>query len=352
MSKKKMMLAAALITGCTMVKAQMVNYTTPVNNPNSYKRSMLYLDLFTADTHLDPTMGSGAKFETMVGGRIMPWAQVKFAWADAATHHVVSGYPTNEGGQKKHLSIEAGGALFLTNQNLNKKVRVVLSSHRSGNYTHTRYLNVSALVKRQMGVRGGIFTNRMALEFDDDSHKYFHYESKDGKIVAPIQSVGSSGVNQPAGEYYKPVTNASNACLYGGLHKRKITNVSISTNTDGYKSNRAISDLYVDVMLSPVTGIANVVDIKGQEWKIVADKGGIRHLGWRAGYSHHNGQKVSLCYNFEVGQRPGPVMGESFMGDGSYISIGMGISIGSNKFFGIPPKSSKKSSPSTTKDKK
>ena len=120
--------------------------------------------------------------------------------------------------------------------------------------------------------------------------------------------------------------------IYGGLHYRKITNVEISTG-EGIKANRNTVDLYADIMLAPVVPISNVIDNEGKEWKIVPQSGAIRHLGWKAGATHHNCGRVSLEYNFEFGQKPGPIMGKDFMNSGAYISMGMGLSIGSRKYF-------------------
>ena len=314
---------ASLLTTSMALQAQNVSYRKTENDPDDYKRTMLYLDLFTADTYLNACLGSAVKMETMVGSRIMPFVQVKFAWADASTSHVVTGFPENKGGQKKQLVLDMGSAFYLVNKNATKNVKVVLSSSSFGGYTHTRYIRIPATVKKLFGVEGGVYVNRRALEFDSKSHQYFKYQSKDGNVTVPIDEVGSSTGNvQPSGEAYKPLSMTHVFSIYGGLHYRKITNVEISSG-EGIKANRNTLDLYADVMLAPAVPISNVID----------NSGAIRHLGWKAGFTHHNCKKVSFEYNFEFGQKPGPIMGKDFMDNGTFISLGMGLTIGSGKYF-------------------
>ncbi len=335
---RKMITTCTLVAAGMMTNAQTVSYKVSTNDANDYKRTMLYIDVFTADYYLTPTIGSALKLETMVGGRIMPWAKINFAWFDAATSHAVTGFPTNAGGQKKQLITDLGAAFYLTGKIKTKKVKVILSSHKSGNTTYSKYLRVPGEVKTQFGVEGGVNINRKALEFEDDSHDYFHYRSVSNGSEQPIGSVGGGSATSPAGEFYKPLSMTTVFSMYGGIHLRKITNLTILAGSYGAKSNRNITDLYVDVMAAPSVKVDNVIDIAGKEWQLVPQAGAIRHLGWRAGFTHHNGQKVSFSYNFEFGQKPGPIMGKDILNNGTYISLGMGLTVGSNKYLGLPHK--------------
>src|SRR4051812_23242092 len=121
---RKMILGTAMLAASINASAQMTSYTMLHSDPDDYKRSVVYFDLFTADTYLNPNLGSALKVETVILNRIMPWVQMKYSWADANTHHVVSGYPTNASGQKKQFILDAGGALFLVSKNKNKRVKV------------------------------------------------------------------------------------------------------------------------------------------------------------------------------------------------------------------------------------
>jgi len=338
---KKMILGCAIAAAATVSQAQTVSYKVSTNDANDYKRTMLYIDVFTADYYLTPTIGSALKLETMVGGRIMPWAKINFAWFDAATSHAVSGYPTNAGGQKKQLITDLGAAFYLTNKVKTKKVKVVLSSHKSGNTTYSKYLRIPGEVKTMFGVEGGVNIARKALEFEDDSHEFYSYKSVSDGSEQPIGSVGGGSASSPAGEFYKPLSMTTVFSIYGGIHLRKITNLTILAGSYGARSNRNATDLYADIMYAPAVSISNVVDIAGKEWQLAPQAGGIRHLGWRAGFIHHNSQKVSFSYNFEFGQKPGPVMGKDLLNNGTYISLGMGLTVGSNKFIGVAHKKKK-----------
>ena len=327
---RKIAITAAVSGLALSASAQMTSYTKVSDDPHSYKPTAAYIDLFNADTYLDASISYGLKVETVVLKRLMPWVQYRHSYMDMATHHVVSGYPTKEGGLKKQMVLDIGGALFLADHEKKKSLKVVLSSFSGGGYTHTRYMMVPGTRRRMFGVEGGVFYNRKALEFDDASHSMYSYKTPSGQVV-PIDGVGtSSGNPQPAGESYKPLSMTNVVSIYGGVRMRKVTSLFI--NVGGRtKNNAKVSDLYFDLMLAPVVPIADVVDINGAKWGIEAKSGSIRHLGWRMGYSARGVKTAGLQYNFEFGQRPGPMLSKEFLGNGTFISMGLGVSIAYKK---------------------
>ncbi|PQJ10763.1 hypothetical protein CJD36_012390 [Flavipsychrobacter stenotrophus] len=326
----KITITAALCAITVSASAQMTSYTKTSDDPHNYKPTAAYIDLFNADTYLDASISYGVKVETVILKHLMPWVQYRHSYLDIATHHVVSGYPTKEGGLRKQMVLDLGGAFFLADKEKKKPLRVVLSSFSGGGYTHTRYMMVPGTMRRMFGVEGGVFYNRKALEFDDDSHSMYSYKTPTGQEV-PIEGVGTSSSNpQPAGESYKPLSMTNVVSIYGGLRLRKVTSLFI--NVGGRtKNNAKVSDLYADIMLAPVVPIADVVDINGAKWGIEAKSGSIRHLGWRVGYSARGVKTLGFQYNFEFGQRPGPMLSKSFMANGTFISMGFGVSIAYKK---------------------
>lgn len=327
---KKLLLASILASAASTVSAQSVSYKTLSDDPGKYKLTAVYVDLFNADTYLGAGIGYGLKLETVLLKRLMPRIDYKYSYMDASTHHVVSDYPTSEGGLHKQMILDLGAVLFLANKEKKKNLRVVLSSYSTGRTTHTRYIMVPGTVKRMMGVEGGIYYNRKALEFDDASHELYNYKTPSGQEV-PIEGVGqSSGNPQPSGESYKPLSMTNVASLYGGVHLRKVTSLFIMAE-GRKKSNARVGDLYADVMLAPVVPIKDVIDVSGAKWGIEAKSGAIRHLGWRVGYSLRGVRTLGFQYNFEFGQKPGPKLGTGFMDNGTYISLGMGFSLAFRK---------------------
>lgn len=339
-----------LMMSMVNANAQSVSYKLKETDPTGYRKSVLYIDPFNVDTYLNPCIGGGFKAETVIAQRIMPSVSMKYSYLDAATHHAVSGYPTAAGGLKKQLIVDAGAALFLINKNKNKRVKVVLSSHKSGNVTTTKYLMVPSEVKKLFGFEGGLYYNRKALEFDDDSHKMYHYRDASGAVDGPIGDVGGSSAagTQPSGEYYKPLSMARIFSVYGGIRSRKVTHTVIKTDNYGTRANNSVFDFFADIMLAPATSIKDVVDNSGAVWSLDPQAGSIRHLGWRAGFAQHNSFKTSFQYSFEFGQRPGPKLGSGFMDNGTYISLGMGISIGFNKEIKTKDKAPKTDVPAKT----
>lgn len=309
--------------------AQKVSYTVVKDEPSKYKPTMAYIEAFNADTHIGATIGYGLKLETLLLGRILPSVLYRGSYLDANASHVVSGYPTVSGGQKKGMTIEAGSALFLTSKERKRNLRVVLSSRKSGNVTTTHYIMAPGTVKKMMGVHAGFNVNRRSLEFDDDSHTMYDYKAPNGTLV-PIPSVGNGGANVPAGEYYQPLSTTNIVSLYAGGRIRRVTNLVL--DVDGRKKrNDKVNDWYADVMLAPVVPISDVVDINGVKWGIEAKSGSIRNLGWRVGLMSRGSGVASFAYNFEFGQKPGPKMGKGFMDNGTYISIGCGMSLAFRK---------------------
>lgn len=327
---KKVLIAAAIMAISGTVSAQSVKYSVLSDNPAGYKPTTACIDLFNADTYLGANISWGVKLETVLLKRIMPYINVRSAYLDAATHHVVSGYPTSDGGLHKQMNVDLGGALFLGNKEKQKNLRVVLSSYSTGRVTHTRYIMVPGTMVRLMGVEAGLTYSRRALQFDDASHDLYNYKTPSGQVV-PIQSVGASGsYPQPAGESYQPLSMSNIVSIYGGVHLRKVTSLFIMAE-GRKKSNARVSDVYVDIMAAPVVPIKDVVDISGATWGIEAKSNAIRHLGWRVGFATRGVRTLGLQYSFEFGQKPGPKLGKDFMDNGTYISVGMGFSLAFRK---------------------
>ncbi len=324
---------AALLTTLSIANsnAETVTYKLVTDAPAQYKPTNVYIDLFDADTYLGPSIGYGVKVETVLLGKIMPSVFFKSYYLDAnARHNKSDGYPMPDGGLGKQTVLDLGCTLFLIGKEKKKDLRVVLSSHSSGKYTFTKYTMIPGTIKRQFGVEGGIYYNRRALEFDDASHSLYKYKSSTG-VESPIESVGGSGINQPAGNYYQPYSMTNVVSLYGGVKLRKITNLVVDVN-GRKKSNAKVIDLYADIMLAPIIPIADIVDQNGAKWEIKPESNALRHLGWRAGAMMRGSRTASIQFNFEFGQKPGPKLGTGFMENGTYINMGVGLGLGFKKF--------------------
>jgi len=344
MKTTKYILCAGILLASLLSKAQTISYNLIESDPDKYKRTALHLGLLNFDTYNGMSVGSIFKLETVIADRIMPWAEVRPSWLDDATHHVVSGYPTAVGGLKKQLVTDFGSAFFLVSKNKRKKVKVILSSSssRSGRMTRTttHYVMIPSEVKRMFGVRGGIYSNRRVLEMDESAHPFYHYKSLDGQTDVAINNVGQGGSAGPTGEYYKPLPMAHIMDFYGGLHYRKVTNTIIRTG-GRQRCNTRVLDLFADVMTAPVVSISNVVDNSGQEWKIAPQSGAIKRIGWRAGFISHSSRGVGFEYSVDFGQKPGPVLGKTSLSNGTYLSVCMGMNIGSGKSFNVKHKKKK-----------
>ncbi len=338
-----------LILSTVNATAQSVSYMLKETDPSGYRKSVLYIDPFNVDTYLTPCIGGGFKLETVIAQHLMPFIGVKYSYLDAVTLRSVTNYPIATGGLKKQLVVDAGAAFFVVNKNKKKNVKVILSSHKSGDVTTTKFLTIPSEVKKLLGFEGGLYYNRKALEFRDGSHPLYHYRMEGSTASQPIADVTSfpSG-GQPSGNFYKPMSMARIFSVFGGIRSRRVTHTVIKTEKYGTRANNSAFDMYADMMISPGTSIKEVVDNSGTVWEIKPQAGAIRHLGWRAGFAFHNSFRTSFQYSFEFGQKPGPKMGSGFLYNGSYISLGVGIAIGFNKEIKTKDKAPKTDAPAKT----
>ncbi len=346
---KRLSVVAAIVGYCSLATAQSVSYRLLETDPRNYKPTVLCLDLLNCDTYHDVAAGYGVKLETVILGRIMPFVNFKNSWYDGATHHLYNSYPIAPGGLKNQTNLDAGAVLFLFNKVKKRPVRIILKSTSSGRYTFTHFTYVPSEVKRMFGVGGGIFYNRKTLSIQDDAAPFFKYKNLSTGAEVAIPQVGETNAGQPAGDAYRAFAISNTMSLYGGLHLRNIKNTVIRADGYGKRSNAKVVDVYFDVMVAPVVSVGNVKDIDGKEWKIVPQSGGVNHIGYKAGYAIHSAKSFGFYYYTEFGKRPGPVLGKDFLNNGSYITLGMGVSIGSGLQLNVRSHKGKKSH--TTADK-
>ena len=340
-----------MIGFCSMATAQSVSYRPIDSDPDKYKPTALSLDLINFDTYLDASIGYGLKLETVIGGRIMPFINYKHAWTDLSARHIYNSYPMPKNGLHNQTTIDAGGVLFLRSKVKKRHVKIVLHSSSSGGYTYSKYLMVPSEVKRMLGVGGGIYFSQKAMQFEDDAHSLYRYKSLDGTIDVPIHDVGYTGTDvQPAGDAYTPYAMSYTTSIYGGLHIRNVKNTVIQADGYGRRANAKVVDFYFDMMYAPVVAIGNVRDIDGKEWEMVPQSGALRHLGYKVGYSMRSSKTFGFMYYTEFGKKPGPAMGKSFLNNGTYITLGMGVSIASGKQLAFKHKKDKTKSATDKKD--
>ena len=351
---KNILCCAVFLVQSFQPHAQQVSYTVLEKDPDKYKRTVLYLDLINFDTYNDFSAGYGAKLETFVGDRIMPFVYLKKSWIDAATTHAVSGYPVAVGGLEKQSINEYGGAFFFSVKNKSRGIGVTLrsSSSRSGGYiyTHTKSVSVPGEVKRMFGVRGSLFAHSKVLQLNEESHKRYRYKSADGLIDVPINNVGVFTSVQPAGEAYKPLPMMQATSLCMGLQLRKVTNIKLKVSGYGKRANAKVVDFYADIMYGLSTSISNVKDIAGKEWQIVPQANAIRKMGWRTGFAIHASKTWNILYSFEFGKRPGAIVGDNFLSNGTYLLTTAGMTFGSAKYLTLKHRAKEKTQPEGVKD--
>ena len=202
------------------------------------------------------------------------------------------------------------------------------------------YTKVPSKVRRMVGVRAGNYTFRKALAIDDDSRTNYGYKSTDGsyqvainlpydKYINPAPPVS---VKQPTGKRESPVTITYTNSVFTGIHFRKVKNTRIALNGNRIRASERITDIYADVFIPYSTSISNVVDTKGTEWQLAPRAGLKNTTGWRLGGAMRYPKGHFWQTNLEIGKRPGPKLHSGFKGNGTYIVLGVGCSIGFGKY--------------------
>ncbi len=334
----------------TQAFADSITYTTIETDPRKYKPTVLSVDLVNCDLYHELSAGYGLKLETVILGRLMPYAGFKGSWYDGASHKVFDDYPEAPGGMSKQFNTDVGATLFLLNSVKERKVRVVLSSYGNSHYRITHFTWIPSQVKRMFGVEGGIFYNRKGIAIKGEGASFYNYKDKATGAEVAMPTSSGSGTGLPAGDatWAFPMTNT--VSFYGGIRYRNIKNTVIRAEGYGKRSNANVVDFYADLMLAPVSTIGDVTDKSGKQWEMVQKSGAVNHMGYRVGFSSHCSRTFGFSYYMEFGKRPGPVLGDKFANQGGYLSLGVGFSIGSGLQLNIRKHDGDKSSKKAEKN--
>jgi len=221
----------------------------------------------------------------------------------------------------KGHEIRLGGRFNLSNITRIGKTRVVLSSYRSGNYQYSRYIIVPATQRRILSVRGGIQNYRQICDLssipsNDDNVMYY----KD------VSGNKQQAVDKASFETMHYTVNSSG--IYAGISYQSMVNVIIQAEGYGKRSRSISNDFYADILLTPLvtyTLIPNNNQMAAyKNVDINNDYNSKNYMGWRVGWQAFMGRKIGFTTKCELGQQPGNYQGTW------YLSIGMGLGIGSN----------------------
>jgi hypothetical protein len=310
---KKILLNIILLC-VTQLKAQQVNYSVVLDNPNLHPKTSINLEFMNLDFGFRNI--EGMSFNSALWGYYEP-VYGKMGVNYLARKSILS---LGRMGNKNYSGVweaDLGGYLILGTTRKTKNTKVVLKSSSSTtntgrSVTTTTFIMVPAIVKNMNGVRAGLYHKSSPMAFEANGSF-----AKDVKIDME--------------------TNISSQAIYGGLFTRKLRNIVINTEQYGRCINSLGTEVYFDVMLfvnnrftsvagtgnfNPTPGGVNVSDtIKNNT------KQGV--LGFRLGYKKYQiapkseiGKKFGMSATAEIGYRPF---------HGIFLNAGIGMTIGKRR---------------------
>lgn len=344
----------------TYMPGIMKSYTI-LNSEPEYKKTAVIFDPIVFNT---AGLGGGAataiRLESQFRDNIMPWAKVSYSWIDFAASDWKIEMPKAVEGIKNQLTTEAGIAYFFVNKICDVNVKVDVDAQGSMMHGTTYYYTkVPSKVRRMVGARAGNYTFRKALAINDDSRTNYSYKSTDGSYQVAINLPYDKYINpappisvkQPSGKRESPVTMTYTNSVFTGVHFRKVKNTRIALNGNRIRTSERVTDIYADIFLPYSSSISNIVDSKGTEWQLAPKVGTKNSAGWRIGGAMRYPKGHFWQNNLEIGKRPGPKLHSGFKGNGMYIALGVGFSIGFGKY-NVAYKKNKSESTSTENGEK
>lgn len=305
MKKSLLTLWVVLVLGSA--QAQTVNYTTESNNPQDFM-PRLNINLMVAGLDGSYTnfegmyMYAGTFGQFMVNNRLGVQWNMNRAWLTLGRLGFPDYKPAND--------VNVGGVFYLTNALRQRQVVVILKQEngKTSGSTVTTSIKVPATRVIQWGVRGGIYRKSVPFTLSDD-------------IFDPIQSLG---VEHTAFKTF---------ALYGGITKRRLTNVVVNVEGYGRRFNSLGFETYIDGLLTVANSFTLLdPDVSGTSYKqgqnVTDDVSKLLSsspIGFRMGWTGYQiapksmtDKKFGMSYNFEVGVMPY---------QGIYVRGGIGLTL-------------------------
>jgi hypothetical protein len=306
-----------LILGLFVIegKSQSVSYNVLEDDPES-KNLFISINVMDATVY---TPNTGLAFNIYANAFIGKVFQADIDFKKAYTDDNAGAVFAPQG-LKKYSHFRVGGAFNLSSRTRVRDTRVVLSSFRGGNYTHTRYINVPANRRSIWALRGGLQSFFQNCQVDNDPFRTYggndiQYKDANGDLQYIDDNMNYETVN-----YTMRSTG-----FYAGIDYKNLVNIKIKP--EGYEEKRTTTrnNFYLDALVTPVVtyelkpnekqGQYNGVDINIDENKR-------SKLGWRFGWQYDTGKWAGFSMKAEVGQQPGRP------DDKWFLSAGIGLHIG------------------------
>ncbi len=326
MKKSSLLLVSLLFLLLVKSSAQSVSYTVLEDDPNRVKQISLSLEPFYSDFYLEnATIGWSLRADALLMKRIEGRFSFNKGYFDVIqSTSDIGNLMKPESGLKDNAGMEIGGSFFLIDHNSRRPIRVVLSSHKSGNTTYTQYMNVSAHRRFMLGVRGGFRQGATNFEIESDmKNEFFAVNVNNDKDSVHF---GDFGISVDGMDVYSAYTVQRQTLMYAGIDLRRVTNLVVQA--DGYnrkKSNRMINNFSFDYLIAPYIGFKNIHSAT-KTWRVETPNGIIKRTGWRVGWMLRAPNLPYLAFKGEFGSYPGIKIKTMTMKN-YFINVSLGLNI-------------------------
>lgn len=301
----------ALLCSASIAKSQSVTYNVEENDPKKLKQISIGIDPFYAETYGGinfAQIGASVRGEALLFKRIELRGDLRMAYLDVNSGKMpgktTDSYAICNGGTSRTNYFEGGATLYLLDWTRTRSLQITLSSSTYGGYTQREFIHVPGQKRHLVGVRGGLAVYNTGVEISDQNGAAFDVRNDTGRVMMGM--IDGTTVNGSVTSYAYTMLNSS--LLYAGLSIKSIINMVVDVSGYSHLKRRStVYDVYADVITCPYVKMKDLSSADGHVWTVKTQKEAYSAIGWRAGLTFRQLNRVGLAYKFEVGQRPGIV---------------------------------------------
>lgn len=281
-----------------LIKAQSISYDYVKNDPYDYKNLTVAIDPFFVDVngHNSYAFGWGIRAEHMMGKLLLANFDTRIGFGTNL-------YRRSNNNTRNYFNMEGGLGLIFVNRVKSRNVPIILSQSTSGNIKTTLSIKggVPAKCWLIVALRGGFQQYTNTLDYKNLSDTLLtvngmpYKTAKDSYIFK--DSSGATVQNIPQ------IGGIAITSIYAGIQFRSIRNLIIDVSGYGNRSSITYSDVFVDVLFSPMIGIKNFENTDGTKYDVKYNQ--LSRLGWRVGWFWRKPKDQGFSCKFEFGSRPG-----------------------------------------------
>ncbi len=323
---------SALVFTTLGATAQSILYSPYETNPELFSRSMLTINPFELTIGRDWGLTSTAKFETMVGKKIAPYISYT---VNAITYNSGSNDPKyfhEIGTGPNPYKFELGATYYFLDENVDDFTNMDMGQSIKTDFGILTHQAIPSKLKHMLGLDLGLGSVSEMIETDQMNGYYLtNFTAKTSKETKYLKDNDKE---------YPQYLHITNALVMAGLRYKYVNRTIVKTG-DGIKRHATkMYECYFDLMYAPsfvkndfFLGANDSSIATPGKYSITTSSKNINNFGFRLGFHRTTSNLVGVSSQIEVGLAPGYYVTNTLFGRGAYIRYGVGISIGSKKYF-------------------